>query len=179
MASLDAVVELIFSRFARSEPRQRVGTYLQRLLAGRERKNGWTLAKNAGAVSPDRMQRLLRTTDWDVDGARDDLRGDVLDQLGDDATGVFILDETRFIKKGLRSAWVQRQYTGTRVAGGAVGDRGVLPEREERGRARPVSGPVVAGLALPHHSGHARRRLPRCHPRPGGRKGHLGPASTG
>jgi SRSO17 transposase len=113
VASLDAVVELISRRFARSEPRQRVGTYLRGLLAGLERKNGWTLAEHAGAVSPDGMQRLLRTADWDVDGVRDDLRGYVLEQLGDTATGVFIIDETGFIKKGVRSAGVQRQYTGT------------------------------------------------------------------
>ena len=113
MASLDAVVELIAGRFARSEPRQRVGTYLRGLLAGLERKNGWTLAEHAGAVSPDGMQRLLRTADWDVDGVRDDVRGYVLEHLGDDATGVFVVDETGFIKKGVRSAGVQRQYTGT------------------------------------------------------------------
>ncbi len=113
MASLDAVVELIAGRFGRSEPRQRVGTYLRGLLAGLERKNGWTLAEHAGAVSPDGMQRLLRTADWDVDGVRDDLRGYVLDELGDDGSGVFVVDETGFVKKGVRSAGVQRQYTGT------------------------------------------------------------------
>src|SRR5690349_18846938 len=59
------------------------------------------------------MQRLLRTADWDVDGVRDDLRGYVLENLGDSASGVFIVDETGFVKKGRRSAGVQRQYTGT------------------------------------------------------------------
>ena len=113
VASLDAVVELISGRFARSEPRRRVVAYLRGLLAGLERKNGWTLAEHSGAVSPDGMQRLLRTADWDVDGVRDDLRGYVLGQLGDAVTGVFIVDETGFIKKGVRSAGVQRQYTGT------------------------------------------------------------------
>lgn len=44
MASLDAVVELISGRFRRAEPRRQVGTYLRGLLAGLERKNGWTLA---------------------------------------------------------------------------------------------------------------------------------------
>lgn len=109
---MDSVVELISGRFARSEPRRRVGTYLHGLLAGLERKNGWTLAEHAGAVSPDGMQRLLRTADWDVDGVRDDLRGYVLEQLGD-SSGVFVVDETGFIKKGVCSAGVQRQYTGT------------------------------------------------------------------
>jgi SRSO17 transposase len=109
---LDALVELISGRFGRVEPRRRVGAYLRGLLAGLERKNGWTLAEHAGAVSPDGMQRLLRTADWDVDGVRDELRGYVLDQLGD-RSGVWIVDDTGFIKKGVRSAGVQRQYTGT------------------------------------------------------------------
>ena len=107
VASLDGVVELIAGRFGRVEPRRRVGAYLRGLLAGLERKNGWTLAEHAGAVSPDGMQRLLRTADWDVDGVRDDLRGYGLDALGDES-GVFIIDETGFIKKGVRSAGVQR-----------------------------------------------------------------------
>ena len=109
---MDAVVELIAGRFGRIEPRRRVGMYLRGLLAGLERKNGWTLAEHAGAVSPDGMQRLLRTADWDVDGVRDDLRGYVLEQLGD-GTGVWIVDDTGFLKKGVRSAGVARQYTGT------------------------------------------------------------------
>jgi SRSO17 transposase len=112
VAALDAVVELIAGRFRRVEPRRRVGAYLRGLLAGLERKNGWTLAEHAGAVSPDGMQRLLRTAGWDVDGVRDDLRGYVVDTLGDPA-GVFVIDETGFVKKGRRSAGVQRQYTGT------------------------------------------------------------------
>jgi SRSO17 transposase len=113
VAALDALVELISGRFRRAEPRRRVGDYLRALLAGLERKNGWTMAEHAGAVSPDGMQRLLRTAGWDVDGVREDLRGYVLERLGDAGTGVFVVDETGFIKKGVRSAGVARQYTGT------------------------------------------------------------------
>jgi SRSO17 transposase len=58
------------------------------------------------------MQRLLRRADWDVDGVRDDVRGYVIEHLGDE-NGVLIADETGFIKKGTRSAGVQRQYSGT------------------------------------------------------------------
>jgi SRSO17 transposase len=116
VSRLDAVVGLIGARFLRSEPRARVGVYLRGLRAGLERKNGWTLAEHAGAVSPDGMQRLLRTADWDVDGVRDDVRGYVLDGLDDPDRpegGVFVADDTGFVKKGRRSAGVQRQYTGT------------------------------------------------------------------
>jgi SRSO17 transposase len=104
--------ELIAGRFARAEPRARVRAYVSGLVAGLERKNGWTLAEQAGELSPDGMQRLLRRADWDVDGVRDDVRGYVTGQLGDPA-GVLIADETGFIKKGTRSAGVQRQYSGT------------------------------------------------------------------
>jgi SRSO17 transposase len=43
---------------------------------------------------------------------RDDLRGYVADHLGD-PDGVLIIDETGFLKKGVKSAGVQRQYSGT------------------------------------------------------------------
>jgi NADPH:quinone reductase-like Zn-dependent oxidoreductase len=58
------------------------------------------------------MRRLLRRADWDVDGVRDDLRGYVVGHLGDRG-GVLIVDDTGFLKKGVRSAGVQRQYSGT------------------------------------------------------------------
>jgi SRSO17 transposase len=109
---LDSVLGRIAGRFGRAEPRARVWRYVAGLTAGLERKNGWTLAEQAGEVSPDGMQRLLRRADWDVDGVRDDVRDYVIGHLGD-AGGVLIADETGFIKKGTRSAGVQRQYSGT------------------------------------------------------------------
>jgi SRSO17 transposase len=109
---LDRVHERIAGRFGRAEPRARVREYVSGLVAGLERKNGWTLAERAGEVSPDGMQRLLRRADWDVDGVRDDVRDYVVEHLGD-SSGVLIADETGFIKKGIRSAGVQRQYSGT------------------------------------------------------------------
>src|SRR5689334_4736456 len=112
VSELDRVHERIASRFARSEPRTRVREYLSGLVAGLERKNGWTLAERAGEVSPDGMQRLLRHADWDTREVRDDVRDYVVEHLGD-AAGVLNADETGFIKKGTRSAGVQRQYSGT------------------------------------------------------------------
>ncbi len=111
-AELDRVHERIAGRFGRAEPRARVRGYVSGLVAGLERKNGWTLAEWAREVSPDGMQRLLRRADWDVDGVRDDIRGYVAGQLGE-PDGVLIADDTGFLKKGTRSAGVQRQYSGT------------------------------------------------------------------
>jgi SRSO17 transposase len=112
LAELDALHERVGGRFARSEPRARVREYVSGLVAGLERKNGWTLAEQAGERAPDGMQRLLRWADWDVDGVRDDVRDHVIEQFGERA-GVLILDDTGFVKKGVRSAGVQRQYSGT------------------------------------------------------------------
>ncbi|HEY0495517.1 MAG TPA: IS701 family transposase [Kutzneria sp.] len=112
VAELDRVHERIAGRFTRSEPRARVREYVSGLVAGLERKNGWTLAERAGETCPDGMQRLLRRADWDVDGVRDDVRDYVVEHLGD-PHGVLIGDETGFVKKGRRSAGVQRQYSGT------------------------------------------------------------------
>jgi hypothetical protein len=68
-AELDRVHERIAGRFGRAEPRARVREYVCGLVAGLERKNGWTLAEHAGEVCPDGMQRLLRRAGWDVLGA--------------------------------------------------------------------------------------------------------------
>lgn len=56
--------------------------YLRGLLGQLERKNGWMLAEAAGEVSPDGMQRLLWTADWNADAVRDELRGYVIERLG-------------------------------------------------------------------------------------------------
>src|SRR3954467_12653022 len=109
-AGLEEVHARIARAFARAEPRARVLAYLRGLLWQLERKNGWTLAEAAGEVSPDGMQRLLRTADWNAEVVRDELRGYVVERLG--PGGVLIVDETGFIKKGSRSAGVGRQYTG-------------------------------------------------------------------
>jgi DDE superfamily endonuclease/Single-strand binding protein family len=58
------------------------------------------------------MQRLLSGSGWDADGVRDDLRDYVVEHLGN-PDAVLVLDETGVVKKGDRSAGVQRQYTGT------------------------------------------------------------------
>ena len=102
----------IAPRFARSEPRQRVGEYVRGLLAPVERKNSWTLAERAGEASPDGMQRLLMSAYWDADLVRDDLRDYVVEHLGD-PEGVLVVDETGFLKKGTKSAGVARMYSGT------------------------------------------------------------------
>lgn len=105
------------------------------------------------------MQRLLRNADWDVDGVRDDVRDLVVEHLGE-PDAVVVFDDTGFLKKGRRSAGVQRQYSGTAgrtencqigvfaayvsKAGHALIDRQLyLPESwtDDRGRCRAAGIP--------------------------------------
>lgn len=111
-AGLDALHARIAGRFRRSEARDRVKRYLAGLLDRIDRKNGWQLAEHLGEAGPQGVQRLLNGADWDVDAVRDDLRAYVTEELGD-PTGVLIIDETGFLKKGTKSVGVQRQYSGT------------------------------------------------------------------
>ena len=112
-AELEQIHRRIARRFVRPEPRERALSYLKGLTGTVERKNGWQLAEAAGEASPDGMQRLLNTAEWDANAVRDDLREYVVEHLGDDAGGVLIVDETGFLKKGEKSVGVKRQYTGT------------------------------------------------------------------
>jgi SRSO17 transposase len=108
----DEAFGLIAGRFAQADSRRRARMYLLGLLSGAERKNSWTIAEQAGELTPDGMQRLLNFYRWDAGAVRDELRSYVLEQLGDPA-GVVVADETGFLKKGTKSAGVQRQYSGT------------------------------------------------------------------
>jgi len=112
----DALVDVharIAHRFARAEARERAGRYLAGLLDRVERKNGWQLAEAMGEVGPRGVQRLLTAAAWDADGVRDDLRAYIVEHLGDEVSGVLIVDETGFLKKGMKPCGVARQYTGT------------------------------------------------------------------
>lgn len=103
----------IAHRFARAEARERAGRSMAGLLERVERRNGWQLAEALGESGPQGVQRLLNAAVWDADGVRDDLREYVVEHLGDEATGILIVDETGFLKKGNKSCGVARQYTGT------------------------------------------------------------------
>ncbi len=111
--ALGELYRRIGHRFARSEARERVRRYLVGLLAEVERKNGWRLAEAIGERDPQGVQRLLNSAKWDAEAVRDDLREYVVEYLGDEETGILIVDETGFLKKGEKSVGVARQYTGT------------------------------------------------------------------
>jgi SRSO17 transposase len=112
VTGLDELFARVAGRFLRVEPRRRGRAYVRGLLAPLAGKNGWTLAEAAGELTPDGMQRLLNAAMWDADGVRDDVRAYAVEHLGE-RDGVLVVDETGFLKKGTKSAGVQRQYSGT------------------------------------------------------------------
>jgi SRSO17 transposase len=130
----DELAERLGPRFVRKDLRRRAEGYLRGLLGRVERKNAWQLAEAIGDATPHGIQRLLGRARWDADVVRDDLRAYVVEHLGE-PDGVLIVDETGFLKKGQKSAGVQRQYSGTagRIENSQIGV--FLAYRSSRGAA--------------------------------------------
>lgn len=99
-------------RVLRAEPRRRLGKLLAGMMTGLPRVNCWTIAEHAGEADPRGMQRFLASAVVDTDGLADDLRGYVIEHLGD-PLGVLIVDETGDVKQGTATVGVAPQYTGT------------------------------------------------------------------
>jgi SRSO17 transposase len=87
---------------------------VQGLLGRIDRKNGWQLAEYLGDKTPHGIHRLLDRASWNTADVRDELIRYVhKNLLTPNEAGVLIVDETGFLKKGNKSAGVQRQYSGT------------------------------------------------------------------
>ena len=112
-AGFGEVLDRISGRFTRHEPRRHAAVVDARACCpDLDRKNCWSIAEHRGERTPDGLQHLLSRAVWDADGVRDDLRGYVVDHLGD-PDAVLVVDETGDLKKGSHTVGVQRQYTGT------------------------------------------------------------------
>jgi SRSO17 transposase len=173
----DELMGRIAGRFARVEPRRRARAFVLGLLAELPRKNCWTIAEHAGDATPDGMQYLLERARWDADAVRDDVRGYIVDRLGD-PDAVLVVNETGDVKKGAATAGVQRQYTGTagrvenaQVAvylsyagrgGHALIDRELyLPQSWVRDRARCATAGIPDGTMFATKPALARRMITR------------------
>jgi SRSO17 transposase len=167
----------IAGRFRRREPRLQARSFLLGVLSDVDTRSCWQLAEQAGDASPQAMQRLLGEAVWDADAVRDDVRGYVVDAIGDPG-GVLILDDTGDLKAGVHSVGVQRQYTGTAgrienaqvsvflayasVTGRALIDRAVyLPVSWTEDRARCAAAGVPDGVGFATKITLGRRMLAR------------------
>ena len=116
--------------FVRVEPWQQAGKYVAAIASGLARRNGWTIAEQAGDRSPQPMQRLLNRAVWDAFAAMGVVRRFAVAGLDEAARRggrrqglrVGALDETSQVKQGAATAGVKRQYLGCvgKVANGIV-----------------------------------------------------------
>ena len=86
--------------------------YIKGLLGSAKRKNGWQLSEKLGEKTPYKMQQFIYRGEYKADDIRDELRSYVGEKLGEE-DGAMVVDDTGFLKQGVKSCGVQRQYTGT------------------------------------------------------------------
>lgn len=99
--------------FVRSEPRDNFYHYMVGQLSQLERKSIEPIAVNvSGKETVRSMQRLVSGAVWDESNMVATHQGMVAEEMGE-PDGVFLFDESGFVKKGTMSAGVARQYCGT------------------------------------------------------------------
>lgn len=94
--------------------------YVAAVMSQIPRRNGWTIAAQAGDRTPDKTQRLLSRAVWDTVTAMAVVRRFAVAGLDEAAVragrrrglAVGALDETGQVKAGTRTAGVKRQYLG-------------------------------------------------------------------
>ena len=168
-AALAEVHARVAHRFRRVEVRERARRYLSGLLARVERKNGWQLAEAMGRPIRTASSGSSTRPRGTPTGCATTCAPNVIEHLGDAASGVLIVDETGFLKQGTRSCGVARQYCGTAgtTANAQIGvflayasDRGTafieralsLPRAWARDRARRAAVGTRRGPASPPRS---------------------------
>ena len=104
----------------RVEPWLQAGKYVTAVASGPARRNGWTIAEQAGDRTPQRTQRLLNRATWDTFAAMGVVRRFAVAGLDEAARrggrgrglAVGAIDETSQVKQGTATAGVKRQYLG-------------------------------------------------------------------
>lgn len=97
--------------FTRSDTRAHLPAYVQGQLSNLPEKSVEPIALEAG-VAPRTLQEFLSQLKWDHDRMRDRLQHLVASEHGG-RHRVGIIDETSFVKKGIKTPGVQRQWCGT------------------------------------------------------------------
>jgi SRSO17 transposase len=114
------LLDLLRPCFARTGPWLQAGKYAAALMSQIPRRNGWTIAAQAGDRTPDRTQRLLSRAVWDTFAAMGVVRRFAVARLDEAAAragrqrglAVGAIDETGQVKAGGLTAGVKRQYLG-------------------------------------------------------------------
>src|SRR5687767_15317439 len=111
-AELRAIKARIQPLFSHASVAASAAAFLDGLLGPERRKTGWMRAEAAGDPGPWRQQAVLGRSRWDADTLRDLVREYALETLAS-PDAVLVIDETGFLKQGLGSCGVGRQYTGS------------------------------------------------------------------
>jgi SRSO17 transposase len=106
--------------FARTESWLQAGKYVAAVASGVPKRNGWTIAEQAGDRTPQRTQRLLNRAAWDTSAAMGVVRRFAVAGLDEAARragrrgglAVGAIDETSQVKQGTATAGVKRHYLG-------------------------------------------------------------------
>ncbi len=148
LPEISAFLEPFAPLFRRSQSRHSLERYITGLLTDLDRKNCDTIAAAVAATSTERLQHLLTDAEWDpqqLDATR-------VRSLSEKSpkSGILVLDDTSFPKKGNRSVGVARQYCGELGKRAncqvVVSAQYVADEPESRA---PLHWPVSARLYLP------------------------------
>ena len=139
--------------FGRITARQHLDTYVLGQLGDLPRKSIEPMADAAG-VPPRNLQEFLSLYRWDESAMRDCLQ-QIVARRHAHPHAIGILDETSFVKKGDKTACVQRQHCGV------VGKTENCVVSVHLGYARPDFHTLLDGTPyLPEHTWHEDR--PRC-----------------
>jgi DDE superfamily endonuclease len=114
------LLELLRPCFARTQTWLQAGKYAAAVMSQIPRRNGWTIAAQAGDQAPDKIQRLLSRAVWDTFAVMGVVRRFAVAGLDEAAAragrwrglAVGALDETGQVKAGQLTAGVKRQYLG-------------------------------------------------------------------
>ncbi len=108
---LEGFLDRYVGLFGRAENQQHARQLVQGLLVGSDRRNVENMAEAIEGGVVRTLQKFIAQGCWDDRAVLGELRGQVVEVLGDEE-GIINVDETGFPKKGTKSVGVKRQYAG-------------------------------------------------------------------
>ncbi len=108
-ADLDVFVGGVFASLARKDQRSKGSLYLQGLMLEGRRKSMQPMGERLG-IDYQQLQQFVSSSPWPVEPVRKALVRKAITTIGPQA---WVVDDTGFVKDGLASPGVARQYSGT------------------------------------------------------------------
>ena len=115
----------MFAPLVRRDQRDKGATYVRGLLLDGRRKSMQPMAERLG-VDHQGLQQFVTSSTWAVEPVRERLARRAVEVIAPDA---WVVDDTGFVKDGLASPGVARQYSGTlgKVGSGCRSRRSPTP----------------------------------------------------